>query len=129
LIFLMFFSSLALAGTQVKYLRNYDGDTITFDIGTVRVLGIDSGELNSKKPCERQSGLLARDFVKNALKNAKIIHLTNHKRRDIYQRILANVEYDGKDLKKALLDNNLAIPYVPKKRQKVNWCKILEKRK
>ena len=44
----------------VRYVRNYDGDTITFDIDglhsivgkniSVRVLGIDTPEIRGKKP-------------------------------------------------------------------------------
>lgn len=116
--------SLAFADTQVKYLYNYDGDTITFDIGKVRVLGVDSGELNSKRPCERESGLLARDFVAKTLKGAKRIVLKNHQKRDVYGRTLADVEYDGKNLKDELLARKLAARYVVKRYQKVNWCKV-----
>jgi endonuclease YncB( thermonuclease family) len=119
---------LAFAQTEVKYLRNYDGDTNTFDIAKVRVLGVDTAELRSKKPCEKEFGLVAKKFVEDALKSARKITLSNHSKRDIYGRILGDVHYDGKDLKVALLENHLAVPYVPKKRQKVNWCSVQEKR-
>lgn len=129
MIFLWIFLTLGIhAETNVKYLRNYDGDTITFDIGKVRVIGVDTAELRSKKPCEKEFGIIARDFVKKELTGAKRIYLTNHGKRDIYGRILANVHYDGKDLKEVLLSQNLAIAYVPKKKRKVNWCSVQEKK-
>lgn len=128
MIFLLWIS-LAFADTEVKYLYNYDGDTITFDFGKVRVLGIDSGELKSNKPCERESGLMAKEFVSNAMKNAKRIVLKNHHKRDVYGRTLADVEYDGKNLKTELLARKLAAPYVVKRFQKVNWCRVKDESK
>lgn len=118
----------AFARTDVKYIKNYDGDTITFDVGKVRVLGVDTAELRSKKPCEKEYGKVAQAFVEKELKGAGQIYLTNNEKRDIYGRFLAKVIYDGKDLSTVLLSHNLAVPYVPKKRQKVNWCKVQEKR-
>ncbi|WPU67097.1 thermonuclease family protein [Peredibacter starrii] len=127
-IFILMLSVSAFARTDVKYLRNYDGDTITFDVGKVRVLGIDTAELKSRKPCEKEYGKVAQIFVEKELRAAKEIYLTNNNKRDIYGRILAKVHYDGKDLGEVLLREQLAVPYVPKKRQKVNWCKVQEKR-
>lgn len=124
MIWFLFLSLSAFADTQVKYLYNYDGDTITFDYGKVRVLGVDSGELKSKRPCERDSGLMAREFTSRVLKSAKRIVLKNHVKRDVYGRILADVEYDGKNLKDELLARKLAAPYVVKRFQKVNWCQV-----
>lgn len=119
---------LVFAQMEVRYLHNYDGDTVTFNVGKVRVLGIDTAELKSRKPCEDEFGRIAQVFVEKALKNATKITITNFEKKDIYGRILADIQYDGKSLKEELLKEKLAIPYVPKKRQKVNWCKIQEKR-
>lgn len=129
MIFYLFLALSAFAQTEVKYLRNYDGDTITFNYGKVRVLGIDTAEMKSKRPCEAQFGLIAQAFVEKELKNARRITLTNHGKRDKFGRILANVEYDGKNLREELLTNHLAVLYVPKHRQKTDWCAIREKRK
>lgn len=128
MIALLFFALSAYAQTEVQYIRNYDGDTITFNVGKVRVLGVDTGELKSKKPCEREMGLIARDFVEKRMKKATKITITNFEKKDIYKRILADVQVDGKGLKEELLEGHYAVPYVPKKRQKVNWCRIQEKR-
>lgn len=125
---LLFLISFAWAQTEVKYLRNYDGDTITFNVGKVRVLGVDTPEMKSKRPCESAYGKVAQVWVEKALKKATKITMTNSDKKDIYGRILADVQLDGVSLKDMLLKEHLAVPYVPKKRQKVNWCKIQEKR-
>lgn len=122
------FAATAFAETPVKYLRNYDGDTITFSIGKVRVLGVDTPEIKSRKPCESGFGKVAQAFVQKELRAARQITLTNNTKRDIYDRMLADVHYDGKNLKEVLLREGLAVPYVPKKFQNVNWCKLQEKR-
>lgn len=128
MIVLLFLWSLAFAETPVTYIRNYDGDTITFNIGKVRVLGIDAPEMKSKRPCESSYGKISQKYVEDRLKKARKIIVTNHENRDIYGRILADVYIDGVSLKEMLLKENLAVIYVPKKWQKVNWCKIQEKR-
>lgn len=128
MIFLLFFTLSALARTDVKYIKNYDGDTITFNVGKVRVLKVDTAEMRSKKPCESQFAKVAQAFVEKELKGAKQIYLTNNDKRDIFGRILAEVHYDGKNLGEVLLKENLAIKYVPKKKRKVNWCKFQEKK-
>jgi micrococcal nuclease len=125
----------------VKYLDNYDGDTISFRLpgvhpffgekAKVRVRGIDSPELRPKGqagPCETEWGRVAKRLVEAELKNSKKIHLTNLAGYDKYGRILADVEYDGKNLKDVLLRNRLAVPYKGKKKAKVNWCELKGKK-
>lgn len=148
IVLLMLLSLTAFAGecdhtlarfSCVKYLYNYDGDTITVTIpgvhaffgekAKVRVYGIDSPELKSNAPCETEWGRVAKNLVKAELKHAKFIHLTNLHGRDKYGRILAEVEYDGKNLSQVLLKNHLAVPYFGKTKSKVNWCKEQEKKK
>lgn len=125
----------------VKFVRNYDGDTITFNLpgihpffgehAKIRVQGIDTPELKPKKaagPCEVQWGRIARNLVEAELKNAKRINLTHLTGRDKYGRILAQVEYDNKDLKTVLLKNQLAVTYTGKKKASVNWCDLKSQR-
>lgn len=125
---LLFLISFTWAQTEVKYRYNYDGDTITFDKGKVRVLGVDTPELNSNKPCERAYGKVAKSFVEEKMKKATKITMTNFNKKDIYGRILADVQLDGVSIADMLLSEHLAVPYVAKKWQKVNWCKVQEKR-
>lgn len=118
----------------VKYIKNYDADTITFNIPnihpllgekiSVRVAGIDAAEIKTKDKCEKESALAAKNFVMQKLKNAKRIDLTNIE-RDKYFRILADVIIDGKPLKDLLLNKNLAYVYSGKTKRKIDWCEVL----
>ncbi len=115
----------------VKYIRNYDADTITFDIPNVhpligdhisiRVRHIDTPEMKGHLPCEKQAARTAKRLTENALKRAKKIDLENVD-RDKYFRVLADVMIDGKPLKDLLIKNNLAYLYEGKTKEKLNWC-------
>lgn len=118
----------------VKYIRNYDADTITFDIPnvhpligdkiSVRVRHIDTPEIKGKLPCEKEAARNAKNLIENQLKNAKVIHLENID-KDKYFRILADVIVDGKPIKDILIKNNLAYLYEGKTKEKLNWCQRL----
>tara|TARA_Y100001970_G_C13827962_1_gene648257 strand:+ start:190 stop:714 length:525 start_codon:yes stop_codon:yes gene_type:complete len=115
----------------VEYVRNYDADTITFNIpGThpllgknaqVRVFGIDTPEIRTKDKCEKKLAREGKYVVRRMLKKAKVIHLTNVKKGK-YFRILADVLIDGVSLSKFLLKNNYGYRYLGKKKKAVNWC-------
>lgn len=115
----------------VKYIKNYDADTITFDIPgvhpllgqkiSVRVNGVDAPEIKADNTCEKQSARMARNLVENVLKRAKRIDLVTVD-RDKYFRILANVVVDGKNLKDVLLKNGFAYSYDGGTKKKVDWC-------
>lgn len=116
----------------VVFIRNFDGDSITFDIPeapsivgknmVIRLSGIDTPELKSSK-CkgEHKLALLAKNRVYSLLKSAKVINLHRTKRGK-YFRILADVEFDGIDLASLLLDENLAVQYFGGSRNH-DWCK------
>jgi micrococcal nuclease len=115
----------------VKYVRNYDADTITFNIPnvhpligkniSVRVRHVDTPEIKGKLPCEKDAARTAKRLIENIMKNSKRIDLENVG-KDKYFRILADVVADGKPLKDILLKNNLAYSYEGKAKQKLNWC-------
>ncbi|MBK8202830.1 MAG: thermonuclease family protein [Bdellovibrionales bacterium] len=116
----------------VKYVRNYDADTVTFDIPnvhplighhiSVRVRHIDTPEIKGKLPCEKEAARTAKRLIENILSNAKRIDLENAD-KDKYFRILADVVVDGKPIKDILMKNNLAYAYEGKTKQKIDWCK------
>jgi endonuclease YncB( thermonuclease family) len=117
LIFLLLISPVfAQDFTNVKYLNNYDGDTVTFDLGSdlpnlfryipVRLYGVDTPEIKSGNP----TAFIAKDFVKNEMINAHKINLTNCK-GDKYFRIDCKVIYDSKDLTSELLKRNYGYEY------------------
>lgn len=105
---------------DVKYISNYDGDTIRFDLGEdlpeifrfmpLRLYGIDTKEIRSKSKEEKQQAIEARDFVKNELSKAKMINLVDCK-NDKYFRINCRVNYDEKDLTDELLKNGHGYKY------------------
>lgn len=109
----------------VEYSKNYDADTINFNIpnlhhlfgnnSAIHLSGITVPSPNSKTSCVKDKGKKARDFVKSELKSAKLISLTNlsKKRGKIY----GEVEYDGKHLSKILLKKQMA-----SKTKKNDWC-------
>ncbi len=120
----------------VKYLKNYDGDTVTFDIPdthpllgkkiSVRIRSIDTPEIKGKAPCEKEAARIARKLISSVLKTAQRIDLLNIE-RDKYFRILADVHFDGKDLKEIVMKNNLAYAYEGKAKQKIDWCQRIDK--
>jgi micrococcal nuclease len=115
----------------VKYIRNYDGDTLTMEIPGVhpllgekigvRVRGIDTPEIKGKRPCEKDSARNARKLVEAELKNAKRIDLVDIG-RDKYFRIDADVIVDGRNLGELLIKNNLAYRYDGGTKQIIDWC-------
>lgn len=117
----------------VKYLRNYDADTITFEINGVhpllgreipiRVLGVDTAEIKGKNDCEKAAAQRAKAFVTEQLKKAKRIDLENIG-RDKYFRIDADVKVDGQSLGKMLIQAGLATPYDGGTKANVNWCQV-----
>ena len=71
----------------VQYVKNYDADTITVNIPglhpvvgknmNIRVRGVDTPEIRTKNSCEKEKGRHAKKLVRNLLKKAKRIDLTN----------------------------------------------------
>lgn len=118
--------------SNVRYIRNYDGDTITFDIPeastivgknmAIRIHGIDAPELKrSKCQTEREMALQAKNRVHSLLRAASEINL-HRVQRGKYFRFLADVEFDGKDLGSLLLQEKLAIAYFGGTKN-YDWCK------
>lgn len=105
---------------NVKYISNYDGDTIRFDLGEnlphifrfipLRLYGIDTPEIKTSNKAEKKAALKAKKFVKSELTHAKTINLVNCA-KDKYFRLNCRVEYDGKDLTNILLENNYGYEY------------------
>lgn len=119
----------------VKYIKNYDADTITVNIPdlhpflgekmNIRVRGVDTPELRTKNACEKEKAKHAKKLVRNLLKDAKRIDLANIERGK-YFRIVADVIIDGKNLTSYLIKNGLGHPYDGGTKPKVNWCKDLK---
>lgn len=87
----------------------------------IRLRGVDTAEL--KHPhcqAEKEKAEEAQMLVQSLLKSARVINLLNIDRGK-YFRILADIEFDGKDLARILLKKNLAVPYFGGTRDH-DWC-------
>jgi len=115
----------------VHYVKNYDGDTITVNIPGVhsiigsdmmiRIRGIDTPEMKAGCPAELEKARQAKKMVRSLLKSAKQINL--HKAgRGKYFRIIADVEFDGKDLGAILVKNGLAVDGYNGGKKTHDWC-------
>lgn len=115
---------------KVTYIRNYDGDTVTFNIPNahpligkkinIRVAGIDTPERRGKCQKEKDLAMKAKLIVRNLLKDAKDISLINIQRGK-YFRLIAVIIADNIDISKILLEQNLAVEYFGGKKTK-DWC-------
>ncbi|MCM2354114.1 MAG: thermonuclease family protein [Pseudobdellovibrio sp.] len=121
----------------VKFIKNYDADTVTFFIPnvhpllgekiSVRVRGIDTAEKKGKHPCEKDQAFQAQELVGKTLEAAKRIDLVNVD-RDKYFRILADIQADGRSIKDILEEADLGYSYNGGSKQNVNWCEFGKKR-
>ncbi len=92
---------------NAQYVRNYDGDTITFNLPglhpiigdkiSIRVNGIDTPEIRGQCVKERYDAKQAKEMVVDILKDAEQIVLKNMERGK-YFRIAADVFVDGENL-------------------------------
>lgn len=105
---------------QVKAIEVYDGDTFYVDIPKlhpligqrlgIRVRGVDTPEIRTKSAYEKAKGYKAREFVERVLEKAKRVDLKDCEKGKFF-RLVCDVELDGMDLGKMLIDHDLAIPY------------------
>ena len=102
------------------YIRNYDGDTITFNLPglhpiigkkiNIRVNGIDTPEIRGKCDKEKYDAQQAQQMVADILKDAEQITLKNMERGK-YFRIAADVIVDGESLGDTLVEAGMAVKY------------------
>jgi len=112
------------------YVRNYDGDTITFNLPglhpiigekiSIRVNGIDTPEIRGKCEKEKYDAQQAKEMIADILKDAEQIDLKNIERGK-YFRIVADVFVDGESLADILIETGLAVPYDGGTKGK-DWC-------
>jgi micrococcal nuclease len=112
------------------YVRNYDGDTITFNLPglhpiigekiSIRVNGIDTPEIKGKCEKEKYDAKQAKEMVVDILKGAEQVSLRNMERGK-YFRIAADVIVDGESLGEMLIRAGMAIRYDGRKKIH-KWC-------
>lgn len=105
---------------KATYIRNYDGDTVTFlvDLGfkvnmtlNVRLADINTPEIRNNDMTEKERAIKAKEFVHDALSEAKDIIIKSGKISGKYGRYITTVFYDGINLNEQLLQEGLADPY------------------
>ncbi|GLC87711.1 thermonuclease family protein [Lysinibacillus piscis] len=98
----------------VAYLKNYDGDTLQVNVNgekrKIRLLMIDTPEMNYNKGEAQPYAQEAKDFTDKLLKNATTIEAVYDvgPETDNYERLLAYVFVDGKLLQESLLEEGFA---------------------
>ena len=112
------------------YIRNYDGDTITFNLPglhpiigkkiNIRVNGIDTPEIRGKCEKEIYDAKQAQQMVADILNDAEQIILKNMERGK-YFRIAADVIVDGESLGDMLIEAGIAVRY-DGGRKTHKWC-------
>ncbi len=115
---------------KAKYLKNYDGDTITVNLNcdiplfckkmSIRVNGIDTPEIKGNCIKEKRLAKKTKFFVARQLKSHRKIDLRNCKKGK-YFRLVCDVYYNDILLSQKLLNQNLAVKYDGGKKNK-NWC-------
>ena len=122
---------IATAQTSVtaQVTKLIDGDTfsvkaeiwpdITYS-GKIRVLGVDTPELNGKCNQEKKLAIAARDFVENLLAD-RTVTLTEMQDGFYSGRVLARVQLaSGQNLASLLIRRGYGRPW--KKGERINWC-------
>jgi micrococcal nuclease len=101
--------------------RVVDGDTVDanidlgFDISyfsRIRLFGIDTPESRTRNKDEKLRGLLAKDYIVNALANGKqVLVKTALEKKGKYGRVLGSLVVDGLDLNQDMITKHLAVAY------------------
>lgn len=116
-----------------KIIRVSDGDTVVFEATflpaplkpqlSLRVLGVDTPEKGHRAQCEseNQRALLASEFTKKQIENAKKVQIEIKEHDKFGGRVLGDVIIDNKKLSDMLIEKGFARPYFGEK--KSDWCK------
>lgn len=113
---------------RVDYI--FDGDTFSVQVALdsdvyvtvrVRLINIDTPEMNGKCLAEKQMATRARDVLSALIPRGTVVELDNIKDDKYLGRINANVFLpDGRDVGLILIDSGLGRPYKGGKRKP--WC-------
>jgi micrococcal nuclease len=106
---------------QCTIVRVVDGDTVDVDIDLgfdtwrcgerIRLYGIDTPECRTRNAQEKAAGLLAKEFVEDALHVGGTYRLQT-KEKGKFGRYLGTIKIDGElTINAALISENLAVPY------------------
>ena len=103
-----------------KFLRNYDGDTLTveMDLGftikrtdSIRLSGVDTPELRGGTKLTKQYARYVRDRVEEFVNSGKDVIFICEDWSGKYGRPLGDIEVDGQSLRNRLLRLGLGVKY------------------
>jgi len=112
-----------------KVIRAIDGDTVEIQVDFlpselgnklhIRIWGVDTPEkgFRAHSEHEKELGLKASEFTKNAIANAKEIKINLIMWDKFGRRVLGDLIVDGKSLRQLLLDNGYAREYYGDKKK------------
>lgn len=111
----------AAAATRytVDVVRVLDGDTVDVDVQIwpglrqrirVRVAGVDTPEIHTRRPCEKQAGYEAKRFVEAWVQSGGVM-LDQVTLGKYAGRVVGHLRRGGRDLSADLLAAGLAQPY------------------
>ncbi len=108
----------------------FDGDTFSAGVMLdadveitvrVRLINVDTPEMNGKCKAEKIMAQSARDLLATLMPRGTVVELENIKDDKYLGRINANVILpDGRDVGRVMIDSGLARPYSGGKRK--SWC-------
>lgn len=96
-----------------------DGDTLMVGRERVRVMGVDTPEIQCQCEHECRGAIAAKKFVQDALLSAGTVSI-EREGADKYRRTLARIYVNGRDLAELIIAAGHGRPYHGERRQ--SWC-------
>ena len=123
-----------------KVTKVVDGDTIDviidlgFDImykSRVRLFGIDTPESRTRDLVEKKYGLMSKDYLKEALKNAEKVVIKTHKGEETgkFGRILGEIFCDGVNINQRMCEVGHAVAYYGQNKDLVEQAHLKNRKK
>lgn len=104
---------------NAKVTRLVDGDTIEVVV-RVRIRNIDAPEIASSEPCQRELSFQSRAKLLEIIPLGSMVRLSGLG-QEPYGRLLAHVEFNDRDVGRALIGTGLARTWIPGRHGK-GWC-------
>ena len=113
-------SAAAYGPYEVDVIRVLDGDTVEVDVDLwpglrqrvkVRLNGINAPEIHTRRRCEKEAGIRAKDRLAELLVQAGQVELVDVALGKYSGRVLGRLVADGEDVAERLLAEGLVRPY------------------
>ena len=102
---------------KAHIVKVYDGDTVTADIDLgfgiflkrrLRLLGINAPEMRG---ASKPQGVISRDFLRSMVLNKDVFVKTHKDKKGKYDRLLAEIILDDKNINQVMLSEGYAVKY------------------